>query len=742
MHLLSSLAKRRSVIAAAVAGCLLTAAAISGAAPPTPPPAAPVRSVSDTYHGVKVDDPYRYMEDLKSPEVQTWIKAQADYTDATLKRIPGRDALLARIKELDGAAPFRAGQIMRLGNGGILYTKRLPGERVAKLYMRSAASTDDDRVLIDPDRLAEGENRAASLMFFVPSPDAKRIAYGVALAGSEEITLRVLDVATGKDLPGVSIDRLETAYSQPSWLPDGSGFTYVRRRDLPKDADPTEGYKLSAAFVHQLGRPIEKDDRVFAKDVSGGVDMADSDFPSLDIPVGSNFIVAQVKRGDEPEIALYSAAFKDVMAGEAHWQKICGVEQGVSAYAVHKDRIFLLTTSDAPRLKVVATDLAKPDFAGAQTVVPLGDAVVMGISSAADALYATINNGGTIGTLRVPHDPATRPTRVKAPADAAISIAADNPMLDGGVAWLSSWVRTAQNRVYDPATGELADIGLSPAGPFDAPAGYTATEVRVPSHDGTLVPLSIVHKEGLALDGSHPCLLSGYGSYGSVDEPNFNPINLAWLERGGVLAIAHVRGGGAFGKPWHEAGRMLNKPNTWKDFIACAQYLVDKKYTSSAKLAGSGGSAGGITIGRSITERPELFAAAIDAVGLSDAVRMETTTNGVPNIAEFGSVKTADGFKGLLEMSPYHHVKDGTAYPAVLLEHGINDPRVEPWMSAKMTARLQAATKGPRPILFRVDYGGGHGIGDTRQQRQERRADEWAFLLWQFGEPGFQPKAE
>jgi prolyl oligopeptidase len=219
--------------------------------------------------------------------------------------------------------------------------------------------------------------------------------------------------------------------------------------------------------------------------------------------------------------------------------------------------------------------------------------------------------------------------------------------------------------------------------------------------------------------------------------PHFDPVSLAWLERGGVLAFAHVRGGGDFGKEWHLAGQKATKPNTWKDFIACCEYLVQKGYTTPAKLAGQGGSAGGVLIGRAITDRPDLFAAALINVGCTDAIRFETTANGVPNIQEFGTVATRAGFEGLLEMSAYAHVKDGVKYPAVLLTHGINDPRVEPWQSAKMAARLQAATASDKPVLLRVDYDAGHGIGSTKTQRQELRADEWAFLLWQMGEaPG------
>jgi prolyl oligopeptidase len=297
----------------------------------------------------------------------------------------------------------------------------------------------------------------------------------------------------------------------------------------------------------------------------------------------------------------------------------------------------------------------------------------------------------------------------------------------------SSWTKGSRIYSFDPATERLADTDLRPRGKFDDVAGYESVEVMVPSHDGVLVPLSIIHQAGLKLDGSHPTLISGYGAYGLNMDVSFDPTRIAWLERGGVIAIAHVRGGGEFGKQWHLAGYKATKPNTWKDFIACAEYLVKQGYTSPGKLAGQGTSAGGILIGRAITERPDLFSAALVQVGCTDMLRMETTTNGVPNIQEFGSVTTKEGFDNLLEMSTLNHIVDGTKFPAVLVTHGINDPRVEPWMSAKLTARLQAASRSGRPVLFRVDYDAGHGIGSTKRQREEQLADSWAFLLWQFG---------
>jgi prolyl oligopeptidase len=292
---------------------------------------------------------------------------------------------------------------------------------------------------------------------------------------------------------------------------------------------------------------------------------------------------------------------------------------------------------------------------------------------------------------------------------------------------------------YDPESHEVTDTKLQPIGPYDDPKDLESVEVKAKSYDGTLIPLSIVYKKGLKLDGSSPTLLEGYGAYGITEDPFFDPRFLAWYNLGGVFAVAHVRGGGEYGEDWHLAGKGLTKPNTWKDFIACGEYLIEHKYTDSAHLGGLGGSAGGITIGRSLTERPDLFAAMIDAVPLSDAVRFEFTPNGPPNIPEFGTVKTEIGFKGLYAMSAYHHVKDGTAYPAVMLTTGFSDPRVVSWEPGKMAARLEAATSSGKPILLRVDYEAGHGFGSTKTQRQVELADEMSFLLWQFGESGFRP---
>jgi prolyl oligopeptidase len=477
--------------------------------------------------------------------------------------------------------------------------------------------------------------------------------------------------------------------------------------------------------------------------VTPAAPMAEADFPAVCLVTGSRYAIGQIKHGDARDLTLYAAPVESLGgtgSKDVPWKRICDRTDDVEEYAVHGDDVYLRTARGSPRYKVVRTSLTHPDLATAETVVPESAAVVQGIETAKDALYVSLLDAGLERIDRLKYDAGTQAQAVALPAGESGFPVAVCPDTTGALVATISWTHGGKVYAYDPAAGTLTDTGLRPPGKFDKVEGYEAEEVQVPSHDGVRVPLSILHKAGLKLDGSHPTLVNGYGSYGMTMSPHFDPVNLAWLERGGVLAWAHVRGGGDFGKEWHLAGQKANKPNTWKDFIACCEYLVQKGYTTPAKLAGQGGSAGGILIGRAITDRPDLFAAALINVGCTDAVRFETTANGVPNIQEFGSVATKEGFDALLEMSAYAHVKDGTKYPAVLLTHGINDPRVEPWQSCKMAARLQAATTSSKPVLLRVDYDAGHGIGSTKTQRQELRADEWAFLLWQMGvTPGSGP---
>jgi prolyl oligopeptidase len=702
-------------------------------AAPTSPPVAPVENVTNTYFGTRVIDPYQYMEDLSDSNVVAWLRAQNDYTHSLLDRIPGRASLLARIQELDNAVAARVQDFRRMPDGRYFYVKRLPQDNTFKLYVRQGL-TGAETLLFDPEKFARAAGKPFAINYYQPSLDGRYVACGLSAAGSEDAVIHLLETATGREVDK-PIDRAQ--FGGVSWRPDGKSFFYNRLQKLEPDMPETERYQKSRVYLHVIGADADREPPVFGYKVSPLVKMDPADDPFINTIPGSSYALAAVEHGTRQEITVYAAPLTSVGKPNTPWQKICDSDDDVTDFAVNGKEIFLLTHKDALRFKIIATSLAKPNLATARTVVPPGNAVVTAMAAAKDGLYVALRDGSIGQLLRVPF--RGRNEQIQLPFDGSVGVVAVEPRLAGTWLELGTWTKADQIYAYDPKTGKITNTGLQPLGRFDAPDNLESVEVEARSHDGEMIPLSIVYRRGLRLDGSNPALLWGYGAYGISQDPGYGPVLLAWYEKGGVLAIAHVRGGGEYGEDWYKGGYKQTKPNTWKDFNACAEYLVEHKYTSPDKLAGMGGSAGGILVGRAITERPDLFGAAIIQVGCLDMLRIETTPNGVPNIPEFGSVKTGDGFKELSEMSSYTHVQAGTNYPAVILTTGINDPRVEPWQSAKMAARLQAATASGKPVLLRVDYEAGHGIGSTKKQNELLRADTWSFLLWQFGAPGFQP---
>ncbi|HEX5104529.1 MAG TPA: hypothetical protein VFV87_11990, partial [Pirellulaceae bacterium] len=360
------------------------AAIIAGAEEPASPPVAPLRVVTDDYHGTRIDDPYRYFENQADPEVVRWFKGQADHAAAVLARIPGRDSLLARLREIDQATAYRITDIQPRANGDLYYFKQLADEALPKFYHRSAAG--QEALLIDPARHDGADEQHASLTYCVPSPDGQHIAYGIAQGGSEETTIYVWDVAAGKDLADV-IDRIETAYTEPQWLPDGSGFYYVRRQKLPSGTPPTEIYKRTQALFHRLGEDPERDVLVLAQDSSPDVPLAEADFPSLALTPGSRFAIGKIKHGDAADMTLYSALLSDLGTPRVKWRRICDASHKVIDFAVRGDDVYLLTADNAPRYKIVRTSLTAPDFAKAEPVVPPGEATIASLAVAQEALY-------------------------------------------------------------------------------------------------------------------------------------------------------------------------------------------------------------------------------------------------------------------------------------------------------------------------------------------------------------------
>jgi prolyl oligopeptidase len=714
--------KVRYFAAAKLATCLLLAFSAPAFAQNTPP-VAPLREVTDDYFGQKIVDPYRWMEDSKSAETVAWMKAQADYTRDYLDRLPLHQELIKRLGELSDAGVQVSG-IQRRGEL-YFYYRLAPGENDRKLYMRDG-SKGKERLLVDPEKISQPGKRY-SINSFNSSFDGQYVCYTVSIGGSENGEMRVIETATGKDM-GERIDRAR--FGAGAWLPDGKTFLYNRLQKLAEGAPPTELYQKSRVYLHTLGTSPDSDMAVFGYEVNPNIKLETTPLPFALVPRGSKYVFAIVNSGVSPNSEYYFAPLETINQTPIPWRKIASLEDEVSDFTVHGDNLYLLVYKNTPRYKVVRTTLTSPDLAKATTIFPASEAVVTGIAAAKDGLYVETRDGGIGRLWHIDYHGSGRQA-LKLPYDGSAFISVADPETEGVVYSLSSWTKSPAIFKYDQGTGNSIDTKLAPPIPVDMSKIETAT-VKVKAADGTQIPLVILYQKGLKRDGTNPTLLNGYGAYGIENtSPFFYPPGLAWLERGGVLAWAGVRGGGEYGEEWHLAGKGATKPNTWKDFIACAEYLVKERYTSASHLAGWGGSAGGILIGNTIVERPDLFAAAIDQVGLNNPLRFETTSNGVPNIPEFGSVKTEAGFKALLAMDAYSKVKNGEKYPAVMLTTGINDPRVEPWESAKMAARLQAASTSGKPVLLRIDYDAGHGIGSTKRQRNEQLADMFAFLFQQ-----------
>jgi prolyl oligopeptidase len=459
---------------------------------------------------------------------------------------------------------------------------------------------------------------------------------------------------------------------------------------------------------------------------------------------GSRWAVARTTDTTVPEGKLFVLPLADLGKPQARWQRIAAESDKVVSVALQGDSLFVMTQAGAPRRKIVRVDLARADLAPGElarapvVVAEPKDGVLSGFQPTPTGLVTELRQGTAVVLRRHARgDTAGRlvPSPASGSAGLAHAPAHDTEALLArfrGWAEPPRWLRVDTDRMTDVSLG----LRVVPQGLPDV----VVTDISVPSHDGVMVPMTILHRKGLALDGNNPVLLEGYGAYGLSTSAHFAADDMVWMERGGVLAYLNPRGSGVYGDEWHRAGFKTTKSNTWKDGIAAAKYLIAKGYGSAKTMGIMGTSAGGIFVGRATTEAPELFAAAIYNVGMMDTIRSEESANGATNISEFGSVKDPAEFKALQEMSTYHAIKDGTAYPGVMLVHGMNDPRVEVWQSGKATARLKAANKsangGNRPTLLRLDMQAGHGVGSTLTQRQAMQADVQSFLLWQMGKTG------
>ncbi|MGV7210299.1 prolyl oligopeptidase family serine peptidase [Oxalobacteraceae bacterium A2-2] len=689
--------------------------ALSAAAAFAGPPVARVEPVTDTYFGEQVVDRYRWMENSKDPDWLPFLKGQNDYARSVLATLPLRAELLKRIQQLSGdvAAPMA---VQRAG-GRVFYQQRPAGSNNFKLFVQENGAS---RLLVDPTTLDTATSHV-SLDWWSVSPDGSKLAYGLSRDGSEDSTLQIMDVASGTILP----ERIpDTQAAEPSWLADSSGFFYNR---LTGKVDTPERFLDSRARFHRLGSDPAKDPILMARNLGQKVKYEKIQAPYIFTAPHSRHALL-VLTDVRSEKRFLTAPLADVLKGKARWKTVADFADEVTDIDLHGDDLYLLANRGHPRGRVLKLKASSPTLKGAKEVVAESDLVLQGLVRASDGLYLRAMDGGISRVQRLGAD--GKLASIALPFDGTVSRMAADPDAPGVLMLLAGWLTPTAIWSVD-AGGKLADTGITPRPNIDVSA-YTTERRFATAKDGTKVPYSLIYKKGLKQDGSHPAYISAYGSYGAAAyTPAFAGRLLALIDQGAVVGFANVRGGGEYGRAWHRAGQLENKPNTWRDLIAVCEDLDAKRYTSPARTAINGRSAGGITMGRALTERPDLFAAVVSGVGWHNPLRYVAEQNGYGEEPEWGAISDRAGFKALKSIDSYQAVTDGVKYPAVLLTTGVTDPRVAPFHPAKMAARLQAATASGKPVLLRVDFDAGHGMGSTRAQQDAEAADTYAFVLSQ-----------
>ncbi|MFP2908269.1 prolyl oligopeptidase family serine peptidase [Pyxidicoccus sp. 3LFB2] len=683
------------------------------------PPATEKQEKVDTYHGTQVKDPYQWLEASSDAKVKEWNDAQNAHTRAILDKLPGREGLRQRISELlSWKSPAYFG--LQEAGGTLFSVKAQPPKQQAFLVvLGSVDDTSKERVLVDP--MVVDPSGHTTIDWYVPTLDGKKVAVSMSKNGTESGDVSIYDVATGKALPNEVVPKVNggTAGGSLAWNADGTGYFYTR---YPRGEEraPADRDFFQQVYYHQLGTPTEKDTYALGKD-----------FPriamtELETSHDGKHTSALVANGDGGEYMLY------LRGPSGQWAQVSKFEDKVIRAAFgHDGALYLLSRKDAPRGKVLRLPLATPTLDKATVLVPEGEASIQGLFPAKTRLYINEQLGGP-SQLRMVDLKGQALGLVPTLPVSSVGGLVPSGNGDDVLFINSSFVQPMAWYRYAAKDNKVTKTALARTSPLDL-SDVEVVRSEATSKDGTKVPVTILKKKGTKLDGKNPALLTGYGGFNVSITPNFNVLAGLWMEQGGVYAIANLRGGSEFGEKWHAEGSLTKKQNVFDDFYAAAKLLVDQKYTQPKKLAIQGGSNGGLLMGAAVTQHPEMYGTVVARVGIYDMLRVELTPNGQFNITEYGTVKDPEQFKALHAYSPLHNVKDGVKYPSVLFTSGANDPRVDPFHSRKMVARMQEATGSKRPILLRADAETGHGAGTPLNARIEEEVDVYSFVFNELG---------
>jgi prolyl oligopeptidase len=696
-------------------GCLLIVGCITEKSPGPPPtvalsyPATRKTDTVDDYNGAKVADPYRWLEDDNAPETRTWVEAQNKLTVSYLQQIPELPAIRARLTRLWNyerfGVPFKEGGryfFIRndgLQNQGVLYT------------MKSLDA--EPQVLLDPNKLS-GDGTVA-LAGYAISEDGNLMAYALSTAGSDWRQWRVRDVRTGQDLP----DLVQwSRFSGASWTRDGKGFFYSRFDEPKKENEFKGSLFFQKLFYHRLGTPQSADELVYHR-----ADQKEWTFNGT-VTDDGRYLVITVNQGTDTRNRVF---YRDLQKlGSAVEELLTDFDADYTFIDNDGPLFWFRTDLNAPRGRVIAIDIRKPERANWKEIIPQAAETLQAVGMVHDQFIGIY--------LKDAHSQVKLFSR-----DGVLARELDLP----GIGTVSGFGgrRSDTETFYSfsgftvPGTIYRLDLAGGQSSLFREPKvdfrpnDFETHQVFYQSRDGTRVPMFIAHRKGLKQNGSNPALLYGYGGFNISLTPAFSLANLVWMELGGVYAQPTLRGGGEYGEDWHRAGMKLNKQNVFDDFIAAAQWLVDNRYTRPKRLAISGGSNGGLLVGATLNQRPDLFGAALPAVGVMDMLRFNKFTAGWSWTSDYGSPENPDEFKALFAYSPLHNIRPGTRYPATLITTADHDDRVVPAHSFKYAASLQAAQAGRAPILIRIETRAGHGAGKPTSKIIEEAAQRIAFLV-------------
>jgi prolyl oligopeptidase len=690
----------------------------------TPYPETIKRVSSDTYTGTagprKVTEDHRWLENLDDPAVKDWITLQNSATRRYLDALPARNEIRDELKQLIGNAPVRR-YALQFEGGKLFALKRQPPKNQPMLVvMDGPDAIDTERVVLDPN--LRNDKGTTAIDWYVPSHDGKRVAVSLSDNGSEKGTLHFFDTTSGDELSDV-VPRVQnpTGGGSVAWNGDNTGVWFTRY-PAPMERVAEDAGFYQQVYFHKLGTRATFDTKVFGDGLPRIAEIA------LHASEDGRYVLASVKNGDGGDVGFWLRGPND------KWRRLADFSEGYRlARFGHDGRIYAIALNGSPRGRIVAMKVDAATFAKATTIVPQSDAVIDDIVPTATRLYVDAMTGGPSEIRVYSLAGKALPAPTLEPVSTAVlgTALSGDAILYGDQSYITpfAWYR------LDPKRDEGRSVKTTLSAPPEGIAtdDFAVTRVMAKSKDGTDVPVNIVARKDVRLDGANATLLTGYGGYGVSMQPYYSRRTLFWLRHGGVFAEVNLRGGNEFGEDWHRAGNLTKKQNVFDDFAAAAQLLIARGYTNPKKLAIEGGSNGGLLMGAELVQHPDLYGAVVSHVGIYDMLRVELTSNGAFNVTEFGTVKDPAQFDALYAYSPLHHVVDGTAYPPILMTTGINDGRVDPWQSLKMTARLQQANPKGKPVLLRVAGDAGHGQGMSLSSSIELDADTFAFLFDSLG---------